>query len=342
MIDDPSRPSGGNVYDRRLCDALGASGWTVHEHALAGSWPRPSAADEDGLADLLESLAGEVVLVDGLVASAAPALMSRYADRARLVVLVHQPLGLVAPELRAAEGAMLRRVGGVVVTSAWTQAWLAEHERLRGDRVVVAVPGADAADLAPGTASGGALVCVGAVTPEKGHDVLLDALESLTALDWTCTCVGSVEVDPAFAREVAGRADGFGGRLVVTGPLGRDEVDAAYRSADVLVLPSRAETYGMVVTEALAHGLPVVASAVGGVPEALGTGPGGVVPGLNVPPDDPALLAAALRAWLTDPPLRARARTAARDRRLGLPSWAGTAAAVARALAPGAVSQHQL
>jgi hypothetical protein len=144
MIDDPARPSGGNVYDRRLCDALGASGWAVHEHALTGSWPRPSAADEDGLAGLLESLAGEVVVVDGLIASAAPALVSRYADRARLVVLVHQPLGLVAPRLRAAEGAMLRRVAGVVVTSAWTQAWLAEHERVRGDRVVVAVPAAEA------------------------------------------------------------------------------------------------------------------------------------------------------------------------------------------------------
>jgi glycosyltransferase involved in cell wall biosynthesis len=339
-IDDPARPSGGNVYDRRLVAELGAGGWIVHQHALAGSWPHPSRGEEGALGDLLESLTGTVVLVDGLIASAAPALVSRYADRAHLVVLVHQPLGLVSPELRRSEGAMLRRVGGVVVTSAWTQAWLAEHEGVPGLRVQVAVPGAYPADAAPGTASGGALVCIGALTHEKGHDVLLQALEDLASLPWTCTCIGSLEVDPAFARDIVARGADLGDRVEFTGALDRDEVEAAYRSADVLVLPSRAETYGMVVSEALAHGLPVIASAVGGVPEALGTGPGGVVPGMLVPTDDAALLSGALRAWLTEPPLRARARTAARDRRLRLPRWADTAAHVARVLAP--VSQPLL
>jgi len=339
-VDDPARPSGGNVYDRRLGAELGAGGWTVHQHALPGSWPHPSPGDEDNVGDLLESLAGTIVLVDGLIASAAPAVVSRYAGTTRLVVLVHQPLGLVSPELRRSEGAMLRRVGGVVVTSAWTQAWLAEHEGVPAERIRVAVPGADPADAAPGTASGGALVCVGAVTHEKGHDVLLHALEHLAPLPWTCACIGSLDIDPAFARDIVARAEDLGGRVVLTGALDRDEVEAAYRSADVLVLPSRAETYGMVVTEALAHGLPAIASAVGGVPEALGTGPGGVVPGTLVPADDAALLAGALRAWLTEPPLRARARTAARDRRLGLPRWADTAADVARVLAP--VSQPLL
>jgi glycosyltransferase involved in cell wall biosynthesis len=338
MIDDASRPSGGNVYDRRLCTELGTGGWAVEEHSLAGSWPRPSAADEADLAALLESLAGGVVLVDGLIASAAPALVSRYTDRTHLVVVVHQPLGLVSPELRRSEGAMLRRVGGVVVTSAWTREWLARHERVPADRVHVAVPGADPAEVAPGTASGGALVCVGAVTREKGHDVLLQALEDLAALAWTCTCIGSLDIEPGFARDVVARAGDLGGRVSFAGAVGRDQVDAAYRSADVLLLPSRAETYGMVVTEALARGLPVIASAVGGVPEALGHGPGGVVPGMLVPPDDPALLAGALGAWLTDATVRSRARTAARDRRLALPHWADTAAGVARVLAAAPVT----
>jgi glycosyltransferase involved in cell wall biosynthesis len=69
----------------------------------------------------------------------------------------------------------------------------------------------------------------------------------------------------------------------------------------------------------------VIATDVGGVPEALGHAPGGERPGLLIPPDDPAALAAALRAWLTDPDLRDRLRAAARGRRETLPSWTETA-----------------
>ena len=102
------------------------------------------------------------------------------------------------------------------------------------------------------------------------------------------------------------------------GPRTGAELDRSYAAADLLVLASRAETYGMVVTEALARGLPVVAAEVGGVPEALGHGADGTRPGLLVPPDDPAALGAALRAWLGDAELRRRLRRAARERRASL------------------------
>ncbi len=170
----------------------------------------------------------------------------------------------------------------------------------------------------------------------------MDALAVVDALEWTCTCLGSLEVDAAFAGDVGARASALDGRVVLAGPVDTAGVDAAYRTADVLVLPSRMETYGMVVSEALAHGLPVIAAAVGGVPDALGRGPGGVVPGLIVPPDDVPALAAALRAWLTDPALRARARTAARARRLALPTWAAAARQVDAAMRAAAVSQPGL
>ena len=117
------------------------------------------------------------------------------------------------------------------------------------------------------------------------------------------------------------------------GPRTGADLDRSYAAADLLVLASRAETYGMVVTEALAHGLPVVAADVGGLTEALGHGADGARPGLLVPPDDPVALGAALRAWLTDDELRSRSRRAARERRASLSRWTTTTALVADALA---------
>jgi glycosyltransferase involved in cell wall biosynthesis len=88
----------------------------------------------------------------------------------------------------------------------------------------------------------------------------------------------------------------------------------------------------MVVTEALAHALPVIASAVGGVPEALGHGEDGSTPGVLVRPGDPHAVAGALRRWLEDPRRRRRLRRSARLRRLTLPTWSRTTARVATAL----------
>ena len=88
----------------------------------------------------------------------------------------------------------------------------------------------------------------------------------------------------------------------------------------------------MVVTEALARGLPVIATDVGGLPEALGHGADGIRPGLLVPPEGPAELGAALRAWLGDAELRNRLRRAARERRESLPRWPKTTSVVAGVL----------
>jgi glycosyltransferase involved in cell wall biosynthesis len=110
-------------------------------------------------------------------------------------------------------------------------------------------------------------------------------------------------------------------------------LEAAYHLADVIVLPSRGESFGMVVTEALARGLPVVATRTGGVPEALGRAPGGTLPGLLVAPDDPVALADTLARWIDERHLRDRLRRAAASRRPTLPGWDRTAAGLADVLA---------
>jgi glycosyltransferase involved in cell wall biosynthesis len=204
--------------------------------------------------------------------------------------------------------------------------------------VHVAEPGVDAAELAPGTETAGALLSVAAVIPDKGHDVLLDALAAMTGLPWDCRCVGSLDRDRAFADglRLMAREGGLDGRVRFPGPQTEADLARSYATADLLVLASRAETYGMVVTEALARGLPVVAAEVGGVPEALGHGADGTRPGLLVPPGDPAALGAALRAWLGDADLRRRLRRAARERRASLSRWSTTTSVLSGVLAGAA------
>jgi glycosyltransferase involved in cell wall biosynthesis len=320
-IDDPTTPSGGNVYDRRVCRGLTATGWSVREHPVRGGWPWPTAAERADLDRTLAALPEDaLVLVDGLVASAAPDELGRHSRRLRPVVLVHMPLA--GPRERDA----LSAAAAVLTTSDWSRRRLLDLYALAPHRVHVARPGVDPAPLSRGSADGSALLCVAAVTPHKGHEVLLRALAMIPDRGVACVCVGSLDRDPGF---VAGLRPRLTDRVSLVGPLTGRALADRYANADLLVLPSHGETYGMVVTEALARGTPVLVSDVDGLPEAVGRAPDGRVPGLLVPPGDPVALAAALRRWLHEPELRAELRSAARARRAALTGWSVTAATIA-------------
>ncbi len=339
-VDDPERPSGGNAYDQRVCRGLAQCGWWVREHLAPGSWP---SADDRSLELLDRHLLGlpdgATVLLDGLVASAVPEVVGAAAERLRLVMLLHAPLGQLrsrepADRVAAREAAALVHAHTVVVTSGWTRRWLTERYGIGPERVRVASPGVDAAPRAVASGSGGRLLCVGAVTPTKGQDMLVEALRMVEDLPWTCVVAGSCDVDPLFSQDVLERArrSGLSDRVRFVGALRPDALAREYAQADAVVLASRSETYGMVVTEALARGLPVLAPAVGGVREALGTVAGGGAPGILVRPGSPAALAEALREWLGSAATRAELRRTARRRRAHLHGWSETVAVVADVL----------
>jgi glycosyltransferase involved in cell wall biosynthesis len=324
-IDDPTRPSGGNVYDRHLCEELTRSGWSVGEHEA-------TATLAGVIADIPE---GRVVLVDGLVAVDHVHDLLLHADRLRIVVLLHMPFGERDAGVQAAESLVLSVATAVVTTSQWSRRWVLDHYALPPERVHVAEPGAGPADLAPGSDAGGGLLCVAAATADKGHAVLLAALAEVVDLPWRLTCVGSLDRDRELAVRLQRHARelGIADRVTWTGALTGTDLEKAWLEADALLLATRAESWGLVVTEALAHGLPVLATDVGGLPEALGSLEDGGLPGLLVPADDASALAEAVRRWLSEAALRDRLRAAARARRTTLTGWPVTADRVARVLA---------
>ncbi|GAB3446067.1 glycosyltransferase family 4 protein [Streptomonospora sediminis] len=335
-VDDTAAPSGGNTYDRRLCDGLAAAGRPVAEITAPGTWPYPDTAARTSLAESLAALPdGALVLADGLVVCGAPEIAVPHARRLRLAVLVHLPLadetGLApqaAAGLDARERATLRAAAAVITTSRWAARRLADHHGLDRERMYTVEPGTDPALPSARAGGGTRLLCVAAVTPRKGHDLLAGALAGVADLAWTCECAGPLHRAPAYVAELRRALDrcGIADRVRLAGPLAGAELAAAYSRADLLVLPSRAETYGMVAAEALARGIPVLVSDAGALPETVGTLPDGSAPGIVVPADDPQALAAALRGWLTTPAQREHLRTAARRRRSELRPWPAAAA----------------
>jgi glycosyltransferase involved in cell wall biosynthesis len=337
-IDDPANPSGGNTYDRRICQGLADSGWSVREHAVHGAWPRPGVTERADLARVLSAVPDNaVVLLDGLVASAVPDVLAPQARRLRLIILVHMPLGDDTVAARCAEREALAAAVSVITPSAWARRRLLDLYGLPAGRVHVATPGVDSAPLAPGSDAGSKLLCVAVVTPHKGYDLLTQALATVADQPWSCLCIGALSRDAGFVDRLRRQTRGYGiaGRVRFVGPRTGDELAAAYAAADLLVLASRGETYGMVVTEALARGIPVLATAASGLPEALGRAPDGSLPGILVQPGDPAALAGALRRWLSDTDLRQRLRRSARARRATLSGWAVTSELISKVLVGG-------
>jgi glycosyltransferase involved in cell wall biosynthesis len=324
-IDDPLRPSGGNRYDRNVCDRLAGGGWRVHEHAIPDEESLPGGRGLETLTRVVSRIPdGAVVLVDGLIAGPSAPVLLPAAHRLSLVVLVHMAPGELHDMTADAE--VLAAARRVIATSDWVRDELLRTYSLRSYAVSVAEPGVDPSTLATGTPRGTELLCVAAVARHKGHDVLLGALGDLAHQRWHCRCVGSLDRDPRFVRELCRQAQvaGLDGRVEFTGPQTGADLDAAFSSSDILVHPARVEGYGMVVTEALAHGLPVIATTTGGLPHALGVTVDGVRPGLLVPVGDASALARAISSWLTDQDLRGRLRLAAQTRRRSLPTWSTT------------------
>jgi glycosyltransferase involved in cell wall biosynthesis len=318
--------TGGSIYDRRMADGLRDRGWIVTIVELDTSFPSPTERALRDATDAFDSVSdGSLVVVDGLALSAMPEQVERAAMRLPLVALIHLPLveGLeddaaASRDVERAERRALKASSRIVVTGTDTLRMLSRYD-LPPDRISIVEPGTDRQPLARGSdGPAPSLLSVGTLNPLKGHQFLLQALRRIADLDWRLTCAGSLTRHPPTVDAVRTmiRDLGLAHRVELTGELDDARLAECYDQSDVLVVTSLQETYGMVVAEALARGLPVVGSDTGAVRALVGQSAGIVVPARDVD-----ALAAALRQVVADSTLRTRLAAGARRIRERLKTW---------------------
>lgn len=340
---DPGQNTGGYRYVRKLVEALNRAGTTAEVTGLPGRFPKPDSIATHGMDSLLSQFAeGSWVILDGLAMSAMPDILLKHAQRLHLVALVHHPLadetGLSQSErdwFFEREKKALQTVRDVFTTSEFTASRLADYGVPAG-RIRTAEPGVEspAGNVLPGNTelSGKAhkaqagkavnVLCVAHLSPRKAQHQLIDALASLKNLEWHCTLAGSCERDPVYANGIRQQVyeSGLVDRIDLVGEVAEQQLAGLYREADLFVLPSLYEGYGMVIDEALAARLPIISSD-GGALKHTGNRPGVVLYRAG----DTDALQASLRAWFSDPASLKRAGVLAARESCNLKNWSDTA-----------------
>lgn len=328
--------TGGTIYDKRIINMLGQMGWKVELLTWPSSFPYPTPEERIAVAgDLAACPDDAIILIDGLAYGALPDAAERESSRLRLVALVHHPLALetglsaeAQRALRVSERRSLRFAREIIVTSKTTKAALIADYGVPTARITVAAPGTDLVERRrrPWT-SVPHILSVGNITRRKGHDVLVEALGLIAERPWQCTIAGNVTREPATVADLKHQIEtlNLGSRISLVGEVA--DIEPLYEAADVFALASRHEGYGMVLAEALVHGLPIVATAAGAVGEVVPPGAG-----ILVEVDDAAAVAMALRSLIDDADLRHQLAASAYEGGLLLPRWVDTANRIASAL----------
>jgi len=319
--------SGGNIYNARLAEALRAQGAEVSICTLDGGWPSGTAGDRSRFAAALAGEGQAIYIVDGLIASGAPTEIETAITAGRRVwVLLHVPPSADDPLGTRA----LRAATGLLCTGSRT----AEAARSLGlGDVHLATPGVDRPTRPGprGAAAAAHFIMVGALLPNKDQIFFVDALARIKDLAWTAALVGSTKADPSYAAAVQERIlrNGLEKRVKTTGELSGPALEDQWNRADLSLLISHSESFGMVVQESLAHGIPVVVRKGTGAVEALGAHGAGEAIDLSA---GIGSLEKFLRRWLSDAALREGWQSAAEAASSVLPRWEDTAREVLRAV----------
>jgi len=162
------------------------------------------------------------------------------------------------------------------------------------------------------------LLCVANIRKNKGQEYLIEALSILSEKKIKLTLVGHIK-DEVYYRRLLDKIKNMGleGKVDFHGFLIENKLAEAYKNADIFVLPTLLEGFGMVLVEAMSHGLPIVASNVGGIPEIIDDGDNGLL----VPAASPGELAKAIKKLIEDKDLRIRLGENAFKKYGQMPLW---------------------
>jgi glycosyltransferase involved in cell wall biosynthesis len=341
---DLATPTGGYAYDRRIIAELRALGWSVDVLDIGNGFPRPTAAQRLAAQRDLAGLPGaRPIVIDGLAFGVLAEEARALSLRCGLIALVHHPLalesglsGAESAALRDSERAALACARHVITTSPSTTRLVAADFAVPAQCLSTVRPGTDRIAVQP--RHNGAMVellAVGSVVPRKGYDILVAALGKMPDLAWHLIIAGDRERSLETTRQIDAQIAGLGlaGRITFVGAVPQQQLMRLYAAADLFVLPSRFEGYGMAYAEAIAHGVPVVGTRAGAVPDTVPEGAG-----VLIPPDDVDSLVGVLRGLIEGPSQRQRLAAGARAAATTFPSWQDSARLFAHVLEQVAVA----
>ncbi len=336
-VGDTERLTGGYLYNARVLLGLRENGVEIEEIVPCGASLEEQEESASRLGTTLEPRHFDVIVVDALARIVIAPHLDRWRKERPLVAMVHELPSVAAPKAvldreREYEEPLLRAESLISVSPHGAS--ILEERGVPTARIRVVPPGFDRLPKGYGTGLPGRndetvrALCVAQWIPRKG---ILDLVRAWTLHERSgavLELVGETDADPVYAASVrAAIADTPEGSITVSGAVDDATLAVAYATADLFVLPSRFEGYGVVYAEALAHGLPVIACNVGPVPEVVGE-----EAALLVPPGYVEALCGALDLLLNEAGLRDRMSAAARRQARELPRWEDTAAGFLRVL----------
>ncbi len=320
--------TGGYIFARRIIWDLRARGDHVSVVELAGQFPDADPIAHEAAAKSLAELPdGSIAVIDGLGLLGFSDCLAAEAQRLKLIGFVHHALadetGLTVRKtahFQAAEQRLLPLLRGIVCPSQNTADVLIDYGVDR-QRIAVTPPGTTKAvssrkreKFRPQLR----LISVATMTPRKGHRVLIEALSGIDRETWRLDCIGSLTRDPDCAAELRDliTRHHLETNVRLLGERQPQQLPLAYDEADLFVLPSYHEGYGMAYAEALSYGLAIIATTGGAIPYTVPESAG-----ILVPPGDVDALRDALGRAISDRKLLAKLSEGARRAGAALPDW---------------------
>lgn len=323
---DINTRTGGYLYDKLIIDGLMAAGWDITLVSLEGDYPFPCDESRESAARQLAKIPeGSIVVADGLAFSVLPREFKEHKFRLKLIALIHHPLSLEtglteiqSQQLKQAETLSLENAKHVITTSQHTAETLSDFG-VSQDDITVVFPGTAHADIATGSQSNCFnLLCVATINERKGHAVLVDALKQIEHLPWQLSCAGSCERDRDTYNALVKQAKSLEleDRVLFCGELNNEELEVEYQKADLFVLASFYEGYGMVLDEAIARALPIIATRGGAIADTVPADAG-----ILTNPGNSLELANALKLFMENEQTRKALKSGAKTARENLRSW---------------------